>query len=69
MIRAGIHAVYWSPTWAATIGVVWIVAHIIYFIGYLADPAKRFWGVFIQSVATFALLLGALGKIMYLWAL
>jgi uncharacterized membrane protein YecN with MAPEG domain len=61
-------AVYWSATWAAAIGAVWVVARIAYFIGYLADPAKRFWGFLMQSVATFTLLFGALGRIVYLWA-
>lgn len=60
-------AVYWSATWAAALGAIWLVARVVYFIGYLADPAKRFWGFFIQSVATFALLFGALGRIVYLW--
>jgi hypothetical protein len=41
---------------------------ILYFIGYLSNPAKRLPGFFIQSTATFALLLGALGRIIYLLA-
>jgi len=37
-------------------------------VGYRAAPEKRFPGFFIQSLATFALMLGALGRILYLVA-
>jgi glutathione S-transferase len=59
-------AVYWSPTWASALGVLWLIGRIIYFVGYLSDAKKRLPGFFIQSIATFALLLGALGRIIYL---
>jgi uncharacterized membrane protein YecN with MAPEG domain len=59
-------AIYWSPAWAAMLGALWLVGRIVYFVGYLADPRKRFPGFFIQSTAAFALLLGALGRIIYL---
>lgn len=59
-------AVYVSPLWASAIGAVWIVGRILYFLGYRAAPEKRFPGFFIQSVAVFALSLGALGRIVYL---
>jgi glutathione S-transferase len=61
-------AIYWSAAWAAILGLGWIVGRIVYFIGYLAAPTKRFPGFFIQSLALFALLLGALGRIVYLAA-
>jgi glutathione S-transferase len=61
-------AIYWSPLWAAALGSLWIVGRIIYFIGYRAAAQKRFPGFFIQVCATFALLLGALGRIIYLMA-
>jgi glutathione S-transferase len=38
-------AIYWSPAWAAGLGVLWIIGRIIYFVGYLAAPAKRFPGL------------------------
>jgi hypothetical protein len=41
---------------------------LIYFYGYIADPKKRFPGFFIQSLAAFVLLLGALGRIIFLVA-
>ena len=60
-------AIYWSPTWAAALGLLWLIGRIAYFLGYLAAPLKRYPGFFIQAVATFALLFGALGRIVYLW--
>jgi uncharacterized membrane protein YecN with MAPEG domain len=59
-------AVYWSSFWAAILGVLWIVGRIIYFIGYVAAPAKRLAGFAIQSFAATILVLGALGRIGYL---
>ena len=59
-------AIYWSATWAAGFGSLWLIGRIIYFVGYRADPNKRFPGFFIQSIAHFALMLGALGRIIYI---
>lgn len=61
-------ALYWSPKLATALGAVWIVGRIIYFLGYLAAPQKRFPGFLIQSIAVFVLSLGALGRIIYLIA-
>lgn len=61
-------AIYWNATAAALLGVVWIVGRIVYFFGYVAAPAKRLPGFFIQSFAVSVLLLGALGRIIYLLA-
>ncbi|TPM37209.1 MAPEG family protein [Mesorhizobium sp. B2-3-4] len=60
-------AIYWSPNWAAGLGIVWLIGRIAYFVGYLRAPLKRYPGFFIQSLAAFVLLLGALGRIVYLW--
>lgn len=60
-------AIYWSAWWAAALGALWIVGRIAYFVGYMTAPMKRYPGFFIQGVATFALLFGALGRIVYLW--
>jgi glutathione S-transferase len=62
-------AVYWSPVWAAALGVLWILGRILYFVGYVAAPEKRFPGFFIQSMAVFILSFGALGRIAYLMAI
>ncbi|RUW89163.1 MAPEG family protein [Mesorhizobium sp. M7A.F.Ca.US.010.02.1.1] len=59
-------AVYWSAPWAAALGLLWIMGRIAYFIGYLSAPLKRYPGFFIQSLAAFALLFGALGRIIFL---
>lgn len=59
-------AIYWSAAWAAALGALWLIGRIIYFVGYLSSPTKRFPGFFIQSLAHFALMLGALGRILYL---
>src|SRR5215469_4538496 len=59
-------AVYWSPLWAAILGAIWIAGRILYFFGYLAAPEKRFPGFFIQTSAVAVLVLGALGRIIYL---
>lgn len=59
-------AIYWSVTWATVLGLLWLVGRVAYFVGYLSAPLKRYPGFFVQSAATFALLLGALGRIVYL---
>ena len=59
-------AIYWSAVWAAWLGLAWIAGRIVYFAGYLSDPEKRYPGFFIQSFAVTALVLGALGRIVYL---
>lgn len=59
-------AIYWNASWAAALGALWLIGRIVYFIGYVSAPKKRFPGFFIQSISTFALLLGALGRILYL---
>ena len=58
-------ALYWDDRIAATLGLVWIVGRIIYALGYVADPGKRSAGFLIQFVASMALLLGALGKVVW----
>ena len=63
-----LYAVYLSPTWAAGIGSAWILGRALYFLGYSAAAEKRFPGFLIQSLAVFALSLGALGRIVYLLA-
>ena len=56
-------AIYWNATAAAVLGLIWIVGRVVYFLGYVAAPAKRQPGFFIQALAASALLLGALGPV------
>ncbi len=58
-------AIYWNDLFAAAAGVVWILGRIIYALSYTADPKKRGLGFAIQGLATFALLLGALGRVIW----
>jgi glutathione S-transferase len=53
---------------ASLLGLLWIVGRVIYFFGYVSEAKNRFPGFFIQAAAAFALLLGALGRIIYLMA-
>jgi glutathione S-transferase len=61
-------AVYFGDLPAAVVGAVWIVGRIIYFLGYVAEAAKRAPGFFIQALAVAVLLFGALGRAIYLAA-
>ena len=61
-----IFAIYWNDRAAAVLGAVWILGRIIYARGYMADPAKRGPGFGVQALATLVLLLGALGRVVYL---
>jgi glutathione S-transferase len=61
-------AIYWDTTVAAWLGVLWIVGRIVYFLGYVADAPKRRYGFFIQGLAAGVLLIGTLGRLIYLAA-
>ena len=67
LLSMWLFAIYWSPAWAAGIGLVWIAARIVYFAGYLADPLKRYPGFLVPVVVTRVLLFGALGRGRDLW--
>ena len=49
-----------NPTWAAWLGLVFVVGRIVYLAGYVADPAKREIGFAMSSLPVVILLLGAL---------
>ncbi|MBO9711049.1 MAG: MAPEG family protein [Caulobacter sp.] len=61
-------AVYWSDLVAAILGVIWIAGRVIYAFGYVADPGKREVGFIVQALATVILLLGALGRVIWMLA-
>lgn len=60
-------AIYWDVMWAAALGLLWILARIVYFVGYLAAPERRYPGFLAQVLIASILLFGALGRIVFLW--
>jgi uncharacterized membrane protein YecN with MAPEG domain len=51
---------YVDATWAALLGLVFVVARVLYLVGYVKDPAKREVGFALSSLSVVVLLLGAL---------
>jgi glutathione S-transferase len=58
-------AIYISDPIAALLGLVWIAGRILYMTGYVQAAEKRGMGFGIQALANFALLLGALGAVIW----
>ena len=65
LVPMWLFAIYWSDLIAAIAGLVWIAGRIIYQIGYVSDPAKRAPGFLIQFLAVAVLILGSLGRLVY----
>jgi glutathione S-transferase len=51
---------YVDATWAALLGAVYLVGRILYFMGYVRDPARRELGFALSLGPTLVLLVGAL---------
>ena len=51
---------YVDPTWAALLGLVFIVARMLYLRGYVTDPAKREVGFTLSVLPILVLLVGGL---------
>jgi uncharacterized MAPEG superfamily protein len=51
---------YLSPSWAAGLGLVYLVGRVLYLRGYVADAAKREFGFGVSMLPIIALLVGAL---------
>ena len=51
---------YVDPTWAALLGLVFVVARMLYLRGYVTDPAKREVGFTLSMLPVLVLLIGAL---------
>lgn len=51
---------YVSPTWAAVLGLVYVVGRIAYLVGYVSDPAKREVGFGLSVLPILVLLIGGL---------
>ena len=60
-----IFAIYVSDLGAAAVGLVWIVARILYALGYAKEAGQRSVGFLIQMLATAVLLFGSLGVIVW----
>jgi len=52
--------IYWNPNLAALMGLLFLVGRILYFRGYVADPAKRTLGFGLGFLAQAVLLIGAI---------
>jgi uncharacterized membrane protein YecN with MAPEG domain len=65
LVSLWMFAIYWNELVAAGLGVVWIVARIVYALSYYSAAERRGPGFLVQSLVTAALLFGALGKIIY----
>ena len=53
-------ALYASAGWAAILGVTYLVGRVMYFRGYVADPAKREIGFGLSFLPILGLVIGAL---------
>jgi uncharacterized membrane protein YecN with MAPEG domain len=51
---------YVDPTWAALLGLVYLVARVLYLRGYVKDPARREVGFTLSVLPILVLLAGAL---------
>lgn len=54
-------AIYISTTWAAILGLVFVIGRTLYFRAYINDPPKRAAGFGLSMLPLFILLLGGLG--------
>lgn len=68
LVSMWLFAITWSDLVAAGLGVVWIVGRVLYMTGYMADPGKRELGFIVQALACLVLLLGALGRAIWIYA-
>jgi len=66
LISLWLFALYWSDLVAAALGLVWIIGRILYMTGYAKAAEARSLGFLIQFAATMTLLLGALGRLVWL---
>jgi uncharacterized MAPEG superfamily protein len=55
-----LYGTYVSPSWAAGLGLVYILGRFTYLVGYIADPRKREIGFGLSALPLLILLLGAL---------
>ena len=53
-------AKYWSPTWMAVVGAVYLVGRIVYFRAYVKEPASRSLGFGLSALPILVLLAASL---------
>lgn len=53
-------ALYVSAAWATALGAVYLVGRLLYYLGYVRDPAKREIGFGLSMLPILVLVLGAL---------
>lgn len=61
-------ALYLSDLGAAVLGLIWIGARILYFVGYSQTVEKRLPGFLIQTIVCALLFIGAVAGIVQHWA-
>jgi uncharacterized membrane protein YecN with MAPEG domain len=66
LVSLWLFALYWSDLVAAVVGLVWILGRLLYWRGYIADPARREAGFLVQTLACAVLLFGALGRALWI---
>jgi uncharacterized membrane protein YecN with MAPEG domain len=60
LVSLWLGAKYWSPTWAAILGAIYLVGRVIYLVGYVKDPAKRGAGFGLSALPMMVLIVAAL---------
>ena len=60
LVSLWLGAKYWSPTWAAVLGAVYLVGRVLYFTAYVRDPAKRGPGFGLTAIPNLVLVVGGL---------
>jgi uncharacterized membrane protein YecN with MAPEG domain len=66
LVSLWLFALSWDSRVAAGLGVVWIVGRVLYMTGYSRAAGARSTGFLIQMAATGILLLGALGRLVWI---
>jgi uncharacterized membrane protein YecN with MAPEG domain len=66
LVSLWLFALYWDPSVAAALGVVWIIGRTLYMTGYSRAAGARSTGFLIQTAATAILLFGALGRMAWI---
>lgn len=69
LVSLWLFALFWDSRIAAGLGVVWIIGRVLYMVGYSREAGARSTGFLVQFLATVVLLLGALGRLIWIVAM